>query len=140
MLGGCSASWAGVASVPPLLLQHNEPVFVTFQLRLALKTYAEICAPLDFSEQQAWAENSPAALDKNITAVFWDGYWFIWAIAEDGTLFGMKNYPEGQVYLNTQAWAIISGAASDEQADARPCQSAASASRELGRGDVRAAF
>jgi cellobiose phosphorylase len=48
--------------------------------------------------------------------VAWDGAWFRWAIAENGTIFGTKDYPEGQVYLNTQAWAVISGAATAGQA------------------------
>ena len=39
----------------------------------------------------------------------WDGDWFIWAIGEDGTVYGTKEYAEGQVYLNTQLWSVISG-------------------------------
>jgi len=30
-------------------------------------------------------------------------------------VFGSRNYPEGQIYLNTQAWAVISGAATPGQ-------------------------
>ena len=93
----------------------GESVFVTFQLRLALKVYAEISASLKLADEQSWAETGLAALDKKIAASCWDGDWFIWAIAEDGTVFGTKDYPEGQVYLNSQAWAIIAGAATREQ-------------------------
>jgi cellobiose phosphorylase len=94
---------------------RGESVFVAFQLRLALAKYAEICATLSISTEQQWAEKELAVLDAKIRSVCWDGEWFIWAIAEDGTVFGTKNYPEGQVYLNTQAWAVISGSASPEQ-------------------------
>ena len=94
----------------------GESVFVAFQLRLALKTYGEISSAFGMADEQAWAEVELGALDKKIAAVCWDGDWFIWAIAEDGTVFGTKNYPEGQVYLNTQAWAILSGAATEDQA------------------------
>ena len=93
----------------------GESVFVTFQLRLALKTYAEISGSFGLDAEKSWAAAELVALDKKIAAVCWDGDWFIWAIAEDGTIFGTKNYPEGQVYLNTQAWSILSGAASKEQ-------------------------
>ncbi|MEQ9822747.1 MAG: glycosyl hydrolase family 65 protein, partial [Puniceicoccaceae bacterium] len=41
---------------------------------------------------------------------------FIWAIAEDGTVYGTHDATEGAVYLNTQVWAVLSGAASEEQA------------------------
>jgi cellobiose phosphorylase len=94
----------------------GESVFVAFQLRLALRTYAEICASGGLPGEQAWANAELAALDGRIAKVCWDGDWFIWAITEDGTVFGTKNYPEGQVYLNTQAWAVLSGAASADQA------------------------
>jgi N,N'-diacetylchitobiose phosphorylase len=94
----------------------GESVFVAFQLRLALKTYAEISAALKVGGEQSWALGELAHLDKKISTVCWDGDWFIWAISEDGTVFGTKNRPEGQVYLNTQAWAILSGAATSEQA------------------------
>jgi len=94
----------------------GESVFVAFQLRLALRTYAEIAGGCALPAEKAWADAELAVLDKRIAAVCWDGDWFLWAIAEDGTVFGTKNYPEGQVYLNTQAWAILSGAASEEQA------------------------
>ena len=94
---------------------RGESVFVAFQLRLALRTYAEIAGMLALPEERAWAEKELAVLDANIARVCWDGRWFIWAIAEDGTVFGTKDRPEGQVYLNTQAWAVISGAATKEQ-------------------------
>lgn len=94
---------------------NGESVFVAFQLRLALKTYAGIAASLALPAESAWAESELAALDCKIAEVCWDGDWFIWAIAEDGTVFGTKDYPEGQVYLNTQAWAILSGAATPDQ-------------------------
>jgi len=93
----------------------GESVFVTFQVRLGLKVYAEISEQLGRAAEKAWALAELAALDAKIQAVCWDGDWFIWAITEDGITYGTKNYPEGQVYLNTQAWAIMSGAATAEQ-------------------------
>ncbi len=94
---------------------RGESVFVAFQLRLGLKTYAEIATGLDRHGEAAWAWEELRKLDEAIDRVCWDGDWFIWAIAEDGTVFGTKNYPEGQIYLNTQCWAVLSGAASPEQ-------------------------
>lgn len=97
---------------------RGESVFVAFQLRLGLKTYGEIAGQLRRPEEAAWAEKELSKLDAAIARVCWDGEWFIWAVAEDGTVFGSKNYPEGQIYLNTQCWAVLSGAASAEQRDA----------------------
>jgi len=95
----------------------GESVFVTFQLRLGLKTYAEIATKLNRPKEAKWASAELAKLDKKIDKVCWDGGWFIWAISEDGVVFGTKKAKEGQIYLNTQCWAILSGAATPEQTD-----------------------
>jgi cellobiose phosphorylase len=85
-------------------------------LRLGLTIYAEIAERLSKPEEAAWAVAQRETLDANIQASGWDGDWFIWAIGEDGTVYGAHEYEEGQVYLNTQVWSVISGAATDEQA------------------------
>ncbi len=109
---GLSADWNDCLK----LGYRGESVFVAFQLRLALRTYAAVSASLALDAEKEWAERELSALDGRIAKVCWDGEWFIWAIAENGTVFGTKEYPEGQVYLNTQAWAILSGAAPDGHA------------------------
>ncbi|MBI5834035.1 MAG: N,N'-diacetylchitobiose phosphorylase [Armatimonadetes bacterium] len=96
---------------------RGESVFVAFQLRLGLASYACLAERLGRADEAAWAQAQRQQLDAAIAAVCWDGEWFIWAIGEDGTVFGTKDHPEGQVYLNTQAWAVISGAASPEQTE-----------------------
>ncbi len=93
----------------------GESLFVAFQLRLGLVVYAGLCDERDLPEEKDWAMRELARLDESLSSIAWDGEWFRWAIAEDGTIFGTKDYPVGQVYLNTQAWAILSGAATEEQ-------------------------
>ena len=95
----------------------GESVFVTFQVRFGLKTYAELAERLGKPAEKKWALAELAKLDKKIAKVCWDGNWFIWAIAEDGTVFGTKKAKEGRIYVNTQCWAILSGAATPEQTD-----------------------
>jgi N,N'-diacetylchitobiose phosphorylase len=88
---------------------HGESLFVAFQVRLGLGIYSEIAARLGEKGEADWALAEQEKLDKRIRAVAWDGDWFIWAIGEDGTVYGTDQYDEGQVYLNTQLWAVISG-------------------------------
>ncbi len=95
---------------------HGESLFVAYQLRLGLSVYTEIAGRLGEPAEAEWALAERDRLDASIQACAWDGEWFIWAIAEDGTIYGTREYPEGQVYLNTQVWAVISGAASADQA------------------------
>ncbi|MEI6168052.1 MAG: N,N'-diacetylchitobiose phosphorylase [bacterium] len=95
---------------------HGESVFVAFQVRFGLGVYAEVATRLGLMDEAAWAECERTRLDERIQARCWDGKWFIWAIGEDGTVYGSQTHPEGQVYLNTQVWAVMSGAATPEQA------------------------
>ena len=109
---GLSADWNDC-----LRLGYNgESLFVAFQVRLGLTNYAEIADQIGKPSAAAWALAQRELLDTNIQSCAWDGDWFIWAIGEDGTVYGTKEYEEGQVYLNTQVWSVISGAATDEQA------------------------
>jgi cellobiose phosphorylase len=81
-----------------------------------LTVYAEIAERLEKPEEANWALTQREKIDAAIQSCAWDGDWFIWAIGEDGTVYGTKEYSEGQVYLNTQVWSVISGAATSEQA------------------------
>lgn len=109
---GLAADWNDC-----LKLGHQgESVFVAFQLRFGLRTYAELCDRFAKPSESAWARTELAKLDRVIQSHCWDGQWFIWAIGEDGTVYGSHRQREGQIYLNTQVWAVISGAATDAQA------------------------
>ncbi len=94
---------------------HGESVFVAFQVRLGLGIYAEIAARLGMPEEEEWAYEQRLLLDKAIQKQTWDGGWFIWAIGEDGTVYGTQKSEEGRIYLNTQLWSVISGAATPDQ-------------------------
>jgi cellobiose phosphorylase len=96
---------------------RGESVFVAFQVRLALTVYADLCARLGREAERTWALAQRDTLDAAIQKHCWDGEWFVWAFGEDGTVFGSRNCAEGRIYLNTQAWAVISGAATPAQAD-----------------------
>jgi N,N'-diacetylchitobiose phosphorylase len=95
---------------------RGESVFVAFQVRFGLEVFADIADRLGEPAEAQWARAEREQLDAKIQAVCWDGEWFIWAIGQDGTIYGTRNFPEGQVYMNTQVWAVISGAATPDQA------------------------
>lgn len=109
---GLSADWNDCLR----LGYRGESLFVAFQLRLGLSVYSDIAQRLGKPDEAQWALSHRKTLDANIQKHCWDGSWFIWAIAEDGTVYGTKTYEEGQVYFNTQVWAVLSEAATPEQA------------------------
>ena len=93
----------------------GETTFVAMQLRFALKTYMEICQLLENKTEEAWAQPLLEKLDKNIQKYAWDGEWFLRGYRADGFKFGSKESDEGQIFMNPQVWAVISGAATEEQ-------------------------
>jgi cellobiose phosphorylase len=110
---GLSADWNDC-----LMLGHEgESIFVSFQLRYALKTYIEICNLLDRKNEKAWAEPLLAQLDKNLEKYAWDGEWYLRAYRWDGMKFGSKESEEGSLWLNPQTWSILCGHASSEKAE-----------------------
>jgi len=96
---------------------YGESLFVAFQVRLGLTIYAEIAERLGRPEEATWALAQRETLEAAIQKCAWGGDWFIWAIGDDGTVYGTKESPEGKVYLNTQIWSVISGSATPEQAE-----------------------
>jgi N,N'-diacetylchitobiose phosphorylase len=96
---------------------HGESIFVTFQVRFGLGVYCEIAKRMGDLAEAEWACAQIRQLDGHIQQSTWDGEWFRWAIGQDGTIYGAKDNPEGQVYINTQAWAVISGGATRSQAE-----------------------
>jgi len=48
---------------------------------------------------------------ERINEVAWDGAWYVRGYTDDGTVYGSKVNPEGKIYINPQAWALLSGVA-----------------------------
>jgi cellobionic acid phosphorylase len=81
----------------------------------ALNVWADICAgeqaPAPVDELRAGARAVNEAVNRHL----WDGRWFGRGITDDGTAFGVSKDPEGRIFLNVQAWSMLSGAASEAQ-------------------------
>jgi len=96
----------------------GETVFVAMQLRYAMTVYANICEMLGGKQSEIdWVKGVLATLDTNIEKHAWDGEWYLRAYKDNGYKFGSKESEEGNIFLNPQSWAIISGAAQGERAE-----------------------
>lgn len=101
-----------------LELGHTgESLFVAFQMRLAFKTYIDICTMLDKPEEVQWAGEQLAKLDRTIDKEAWDGEWYLRAFRYDGLAYGSRRNDEGFIFLNSQTWAVLSGHAGREKAE-----------------------
>lgn len=109
---GLSADWNDCIR----LGAKGETVMVAFQLRFALKIYAEICALIGEAGEKAWADATLARFDPLLETQTWDGEWYLRGFGDDGTKFGSSEQKEGRIFLNTQTWAVLSGHATGERA------------------------
>ena len=100
-----------------VLGSKGETVFVAMQFRYALTVYIDICNRLGKADEVKWAQQHLDQLTKDIDAAAWDGEWYVRALKEDGYIFGTKKDDEGQIWLNPQSWAIISGQATGQRAE-----------------------
>ena len=81
----------------------------------AMSVWARICAQVGDRANADWFTREAAAMVERITTYLWDGDWYGRGITDDGVLFGISADREGRIYLNTQSWALLCEAASDEQ-------------------------
>ena len=118
---GLSADWNDCIR----LGDRGESVFVAFQLRYALSVYLEVSHLLASNEEKAWAQSNLDRLDQDLRDHAWDGEWYLRAYRADGFEFGSSSSREGQIFLNPQSWAVLSG-----HADAGRAASAMQAVRD----------
>lgn len=55
-------------------------------------------------------------MKENINKYAWDGSWYLRGFTDDEEPVGSSKCREGQIYLETQPWAVISGTAQEERA------------------------
>ncbi len=97
--------------------RKGSSAFVTLQVRFALKEYIEICNLIGNPNEENWAQRMLKILDEKIQKYIWDGEWFLRGYTSSGEKVGSKENKEGKIYLNPQAWAVISQAATPQQAE-----------------------
>jgi cellobiose phosphorylase len=71
--------------------------------------------PKDVKKYNAIAEKMKATINKKS----WDGEWYVRAYTDELEPVGSKVCKEGKIYLETQAWAVLSGTA--DEARGRQC-------------------
>ncbi len=95
----------------------GESLFTSFMFHLGCRIVADLARAKGLEGEAAWAEAQGAEILEAIQKSAWDGDWFLRAISATGGTLGSHRNPEGSIYLNAQSWAVLSGAATPEQAE-----------------------
>lgn len=96
----------------------GETIWGAFFLCYVLKKTFEL---LDYKEdtivKQRW-QQAFESIEKTVNEIAWDGAWYVRAFRDNGQVVGSNQMAQGKLFLNSQTWAVISGAAPKERADA----------------------
>jgi len=97
---------------------NGESSFVALQYYYAMTILREFAQNKKDAEYVAFLDKAQKELGEKIQKLCWNEDRFIRGFTERGEVIGSRNDPEANMWLNPQSWAVISGLASDEQADA----------------------
>ncbi len=97
-------------------LRGGQSSMVSFMFYWALQAFVEAAEHLgrkrDVQKYTAIAEKIKEACQKHL----WDGKWFVRGFTAKGRPLGTAKDRQGKLFLNAQSWAVLSKAASLEQA------------------------
>jgi cellobionic acid phosphorylase len=89
--------------------------WLTEALSYALQCWASICDSFGETTQLEKYRQAIVEINQKINTHFWDGNWYARGITDDNIRFGTQHDIEGKVFLNSQSWAFLCGAANPQQ-------------------------
>lgn len=95
---------------------RGESVWVTMFLAYILKEVVDLC---QYLKEETLAQKYQQAYEKikqTVNQHCWDGKWYIRGTTDSGGVIGSSKNEQGQIFLNTQSWAVISGIAEGQRA------------------------
>ena len=98
-----------------LNLGGGESAMVAFLLIWASEHFLDAARNLDRLDDVAFYEPKLAAMKAASQRVLWDGAWFLRGFTADGRPIGAHTAAEGKVHLESNTWAVASGAATQAQ-------------------------
>ncbi len=98
-------------------IRHKgESVWLAQALVRSLKILADIFVFLGDEKKKAQYLDMARVMEERVNNLAWDGAWYVRGFDDDGAVYGSKDDQEGKhIYINTQAWALLSGVARDER-------------------------
>ena len=94
--------------------EHAESVMLGMQLVHAARQFAALAERVRRPADAAWCERVAQELDAILNSdAVWDGRWYRRLLLSNGTKIGSATRPQGQIYLEPQVWAVMSGVARD---------------------------
>lgn len=100
-----------------LNLGGGESAMVSFLHYWALNAFVELAGKLGRQDDVEEYSNMAAKVKNTCDTVLWDGEWYLRGFTKSGRKIGCSEDKEGKVHLESNSWAILSGAADGEKAN-----------------------
>lgn len=100
-----------------LNLGGGESTLVSFLLYSAITSFKEMAENTSHGDIADKYDDTAEKIAKLTDDYLWDGEWFIRGITKTGKLIGTKDNKEGRIHLESNAWAVLSGAASVKKSE-----------------------
>jgi len=97
--------------------KNGESAFVALQFYYAMDIIKRCAEYKKDTQYGIYLDEKKNMLGKIINECCWNEDRFIRGYTQTGEIIGCKTDPEANMWLNPQSWAVISGLASEEQAD-----------------------
>lgn len=98
-----------------LNLGGGESALVSFLHYWAISSFLEVTEYLGEKEDTVYYERMREQVRQSCDSVLWDENWFIRGITSSGRKIGTAADAEGKVHLESNAWAVLSGATDREK-------------------------
>ena len=98
-----------------LNLGGGETALVTFLHAWALQAFLELANHLGRTDDVAHYEAEYERVQRVADEQLWDGEWWLRGFTAEGKKIGSQENEEGKIFLEHQAWPVISGIASAER-------------------------
>ncbi len=98
-----------------LNLGGGESAMVSFLHVWALGYLVDAARALGRTEDAQHYDQMRRDVTETCQRELWDGDWYLRGITADGRKIGTRTDPEGRVHLESNVWAVLSGAAGEER-------------------------
>lgn len=94
-----------------LNLGGGESALVSFLLYKALTCIVEVADLLGLDDDAERYDSMLMVLQNTLDDTLWDGDWYLRGFTGNGRKIGSRENKEGKIHLESNAWAVLSGAA-----------------------------
>lgn len=111
-LYGMAADWNDCIN----LKGEGESIWSTFLFYRAIQEFLAMAERKGREGDKKHYEEYAVIIRENLAHKAWDGEWFIRGYLDSGRKLGSAESEGSKIFLNTQSWAVVSGAFKDEKA------------------------